>query len=97
MGYGPWNKVDFTGLLRECGFNGPQRAAAIGTLIARMAVPGSEQAMYRWLGTRSALGELIDFDYEVMDTMALYRISDRLYCHHEALETVLFERVRDLY
>lgn len=97
LGLWAMDQVDFTGLLRECGFNGPQRAAAIGTIIARLAAPGSEQATYRWLGARSALGELVDYDYEAMDAMALYRISDRLYRHRKHLETALFERVRDLF
>ena len=35
--------------LEALGFNGPQRAAAIGTLVARMAAPGSELATYHWL------------------------------------------------
>jgi len=90
-------QVDFAGVLRDCHFNGPQRAAAIGSIIARMAAPGSEQATYRWLGTRSALGELVDFDYETLDAMALYRISDRLYRHRATIEEALFARVQDLF
>jgi len=39
--------VDFTDLLTDCGFNGSQRAAALGTIIGRMAAPGSEQATWR--------------------------------------------------
>jgi transposase len=90
-------QVDFPGLLRDCGFNGPQRAAAIGTVIARMAAPGSEQATYRWLRSRSALGELVNFDYETQEPTALYRISDRLYRHRGQIEGALFDRVRDLF
>ncbi|MDN5872708.1 MAG: IS1634 family transposase, partial [Nitrococcus sp.] len=90
-------QVDFAGLLGDCGCNGPQRGAAIGTIIARMAAPGSEQATYRWLRSRSALGELLAYDYETMDDMALYRISDRLYRQRAWIEAALFERVRDLF
>jgi hypothetical protein len=42
--------------LTVLGFNGPQRAAAIGTLIERMTAPGSELATHHWLQQRSALG-----------------------------------------
>ena len=41
-------------------------AAAIGSVIARMARPGSERATRRWLGERSALGELLGVDFETM-------------------------------
>ncbi|MBK1633951.1 transposase [Thiohalocapsa halophila] len=83
--------------LTVLGFNGPQRAAAIGTLIGRMVAPGSELATHHWLQQRSALGELIDFDFTTLDLMALYRISDRLLAHKPALEAFLYERERDLF
>ncbi len=60
------------------GFNGPQQAAAIATLVARMAAPGSELATYHWLQQHSALGELIDYDFSGLELKALYRISDQL-------------------
>ncbi len=36
-------------ILAEAGFNGNQQAAAIGSVIGRMAAPGSELATWRWL------------------------------------------------
>ena len=41
--------------LPELGLSGSLCAAAIGSVIARMARPGSERATRRWLGERSAL------------------------------------------
>ena len=58
-------------LLAELGVNGAQRTALIGALIARMAAPGSELAAPRWLGQASALGELLDVDYETLPLMSL--------------------------
>ena len=83
--------------LSALGLSGPQRAAAIGTLIARMVAPGSELATHQWLQQRSALGELIDFDFTRLDLMALYRIADRLLAHKPALESFLYTRERDLF
>ncbi len=83
--------------LAALGFNGPQQAAAIGTLVARMAAPGSELATHQWLQEQSALGELIDYDFLDMDLMALYRISDQLLKHKEALEGFLYEQERTLF
>ena len=52
-------------------------AAALGSVIARMARPGSERATRRWLGERSALGELLGVDFETMGAMQLYRVNRR--------------------
>ena len=59
-------QVQLLPLLNRLGFNGPQCAAAVGSIIGRMAVPGSERATYRWLAQRSALGELLEVDFESM-------------------------------
>jgi transposase len=83
--------------LAALGLNGPQRAAAIGTLIARMATPGSELATCQWLQEQSALGELIDYDFLRMEFKALYRICDQLLKHKAALEGFLYEQERTLF
>ncbi|RMG59559.1 MAG: IS1634 family transposase, partial [Gammaproteobacteria bacterium] len=90
-------QVDFAGLLASLGLTGPQRAAAIGSIIGRMAAPGSERATHRWLDEHSGLGELLDVDYSAMGLSALYRASDRLLAHKGALEAALFERLSDLF
>jgi len=90
-------QVDFTGLLASLGLTGPQRAAAIGSIIGRMAAPGSERATHHWLDEHSGLGELLDVDYSAMGLSALYRASDRLLAHKSTLEEALFKRVNDLF
>ena len=84
-------------LLQQLGFNGPQRAAAVGSIIGRMAAPGSERATYRWLQQRSALGELLEVDYESISMMQLYRASDLLGAAQKQIESHLFNRVTDLF
>jgi transposase len=76
--------------LSELGLNRPQIAAAVGNIVARMAQPGSELATHAWLKDSSALGELIDFDFQAMDLNRLYRASDALYKHRHALQEHLF-------
>ncbi len=90
-------QIGFAALLEELGLTGPQRAAAMGSIIGRMAVPGSELAVHQWLRERSALGELMDVDYESMSLMQLYRVSDILLRHQSALENRLFSRLKDLF
>lgn len=83
--------------LRELGFTGPQIAAALGNIVGRMAAPGSELATYKWLQERSALGELLDYDYEGMDLQQLYRSADRLLKHRDALEAHLYGEAKSLF
>jgi hypothetical protein len=83
--------------LSALGLNRPQIAAAVGNIVARMAQPGSELATHAWLKDTSALGELIDFDFEAMDLNRLYRASDVLYKHREALQEHLFGQARSMF
>ena len=87
----------FEDKLAELGLNRPQIAAAVGNIIGRMAHPGSELATHAWLQKRSALGELIDFDFEAMDLNRLYRASDALYKHRDALQDHLFGAAKSLF
>ncbi len=72
-------------------------AAVVGSVIARMARPGSDRATRRWLGERSALGELLGVDFETMGAMQLSRASDALMAHREAIERHLFDRAMGLF
>ena len=94
------NAIAQTGLadkLTELGVSGKLKNAALANIIGRMAHPGSEQATFRWLINESALGELLDVDFEAMSSMALYRASDELIKHRVAIETHLFQAVQDLF
>ena len=90
-------QVDFVGLLQGLGLTGPQRAAVLGVIVGRLAAPGSELATQRWLCERSALGELLDVDFEAMSLMQFYRAADVLMRHREAIEGALFARVSELF
>ena len=87
----------FEAKLGELGLNRPQVAAAVATVIARMAHPGSELATHAWLQQQSALGDLIGFDFESMDLNRLYRASDMLYKHRDALQDHLFAQAQSLF
>ena len=83
--------------LKELGFNGPQAAAAIGTIIGRCCQPGSELATHEWLRERSGLGELIDYDFTNLSLYGLYQVSDQLLKKKDAIEEHLFARERSLF
>lgn len=62
-----------------------------------MAAPGSELATWRWLGERSAVGELLGVNFDTMPLMQLYRTSDLLVRHRDKIEEALFGRIQDLF
>ena len=62
-----------------------------------LARPGSERATWGWLRRRSGLGELLDFDFQTLSLMQMYRASDALMKHRRAIGTHLFTRAMGLF
>ena len=83
--------------LKELKFTGPQIAAAMGTIIGRMCQPGSELSTHYWLQNKSALGELIDHDFDKTSLYRMYQISDQLLKHKKSLEKYLFTKEQNLF
>ena len=90
-------QLGLTALLTDLGVNGALRAAAAGALVGRLAHPASERETHRWLQERSGLGELLGVDFETVSAMQLYRASDALVKHREAIEAHLFDRAMGLF
>lgn len=83
--------------LKDLGFNGPQTAAALGTIIGRACKPGSELSTHSWLQEQSALGELIDFDFDKLSLYSMYQVSDQLLREQEAIERHLYKQECNLF
>ena len=83
--------------LTELGINGVQRAAILGNVIGRMAAPGSELATWDWLHNHSALGKLLECDFQSMSHMSLYRASNLLMRHRSVIEEHVFGAVQTLF
>jgi transposase len=84
-------------ILEIAGFSGRQQAEALGNIIGRMCAPRSERATANWLKEKSALGELLNYDFIEMPLMQLYRASDRLFENKELIEEKIFECVQDIF
>lgn len=84
-------------ILEQAGFSGRQQAEALGNIVGRMCAPRSERATATWLKEKSALGELLNYDFAAMPMMQLYRASDRLFENKKVIEQKLFERVQDIF
>jgi transposase len=72
--------------LRELGLNRNQVAVSLGVIAGRMIVPGSERSTHYWLQNLSALDELMGFDFSNLSLDRVYKVSDRLLKHKDALE-----------
>lgn len=83
--------------LSGLGFNGVERAAAIGSVVGRAVSPGSELQTFDWLNHRSCLGELIDFDYGTLSLTRLYTVSDKLLKVQPELEIFLAAQEQSLF
>jgi transposase len=83
--------------LKTLGFNGPQLAAATGTIIGRMCRPASELATHYWLQNVSGLGELIDYDFSKINLYKMYSVSDQLLKNKEAIEKYLYLQEKNLF
>ncbi len=97
MAYDALQSLQLDSQLTLLGLNRAEVMAAIGSIIGRMAAPGSELSTHRWLQRESGLGELIDYDFSQCSLSRLYRASDQLLKHRDSLETHLFERERTLF
>lgn len=89
--------LGFEDILSSVGMNRPQRMSAIGSVIGRMTLPASEDATFAWLKHNTSLGELLEFDFETMSAMRLYRASDQLIRNREKIEQGLFRRIEDMF
>ena len=97
VGLWAMEQVGLRALLAQLGLNSRQQAAAMGSIIGRLAAPGSERATHRWLRDTSALGDLLEVDFENYSLMQLYRASDALMAHREAIEAHLFGAAMTLF
>ena len=85
--------------LRLRGLDAPaEQAIAAALVVARMVHPSSEYAAHAWLAGSSATLELLGLERaKPLSLSKLYRTSDLLWKHREALETALAQRERSLF
>ena len=72
--------------LRNLGLNRFQLAVALGVIAGRLIAPGSERATHYWMQNLTALDELLGIDYSGVSLDSVYKASDRLLKHKDALE-----------
>lgn len=90
-----FNQLGIPHLLSDLGFHPDQIHQAALLVIGRLLHPASERETACWGKEISALGELMGTDFRHLSNNALYRTSDRLLQHKEAIERRLWERERE--
>jgi len=97
VGYHATKQLELPKILTEIGFNPKQVNLALGTIIGRLASPGSELSTHYYLTEQSGLDELLNTDFSGLPLKNLYKISDQLLKNKTAIEQALYKRERDLF
>jgi transposase len=96
VGHQFWRRLELDRILRDCGFSDAVRRLACVMTLNRLIAPCSEHAMPAWI-KRTALSDILDFDFDALDEDPLYRVLDKLHPHRAAIEAELVARERSLF
>lgn len=84
-------------ILLDVGLNKTQMHLAIGNIIGRLVLPGSELNTHRYLSEQSALDELLGTDFSNLSLKNFYKVTDLIFKHKTKIETALYHREKDLF
>ena len=96
VGHQIWNQLGMNGILQPAGLS--PRACLLSEVMTlnRLIFPLSEHAMPDWI-RRTALGDILQQNFSVLEDETLYRNLDRLHPNREAIERELAEREKTLF
>jgi hypothetical protein len=97
VGYHAAKQLKFDEILENLDFNPKQIELALGSVIGRLANPGSELSTHHYLTEHSGIDELLETDFSGLSLKKFYAISDKLLEHKEAIEKALYKREKDLF
>jgi len=92
-----WKRLEFSSILKECGFNKKEIALAKVVILGRLLSPGSELHTINWFRKISSLEESLSTDLSKTGKDAFYEIGDMLYAKHEQIERLLREKTKHLF
>lgn len=96
IGHNFWERLNFPGILKECGFNERQIKTAEISVLNRLIAQDSEHSIISWLQT-VAVDELLGIDTSQVGDDRFYRISDKLLKNQGEIEESLYQREKDLF
>lgn len=83
VGYQFWRRLELDRILSECALPERVRRLACVMTLNRLISPCSEHAMPAWI-KRTALGDILEDDFDALDEDRLYRVLDKLHPHRAA-------------
>ncbi len=92
-----WRRLDFDGVLTECGFNQKQICLAKSIIVGRLIYPGSDYRTWQWLQKKTALLEMLPVDLASTGKDLFYEIADEIYRKKPKLERALRDRETTLF
>jgi hypothetical protein len=96
VGYQFWQRLELDRILREAGLSATVRRLACAMMLNRLIAPCSEHAMPAWM-RRTALGDLLNTDFDTIAEDPLYEVLDKLHPHRATIEAALVARERSLF
>lgn len=84
-----WERLNFSGILSECGFDSKEIALSKAVILGRLIEPSSDFRTWEWLTTRSSLLEMLPVDLSKIGKDLIYEISDTLLSHKLKIEKKL--------
>ena len=91
------NRLEIPQKLKNLGFSRKKRGLAIGFLVAQILNRENDRGDLAWLQENSAIGELIDLDFNPVTSSEFNEISALLLSHKEALEKGLYQSTCENY
>jgi len=96
IGHCFWERLNFSTILSDCGFNKRQIKTAQISLLNRLIAQDSEHSIISWLQT-VAIEEIVGLDVSRYGDDRFYRISDKLLKNRDYIEENLYQREKDLF
>jgi hypothetical protein len=96
VAYQYWKKLGMDQILSDVGLHQRERKLTCLMTMNRVLAPCSEHAMPDWIRT-TALGDILEDDFDTLTEDPLYRNLDALYSRRAAIEGRLADKERDLF
>ena len=96
VGYQFWRRLELDRILAGCGLSETVRRLSCAMTLNRLIAPCSEHAMPDWI-RRTALGDILDVDFDRLAEDPLYEVLDKLYPLRAVIEAALVARERSLF
>jgi transposase len=97
VGLSVFKRLALDKFLKKLGFNENQITLSALSVVGKLVHPASELGTREWAQSLSGIDELLGADFRRLSQNALYRISDKLLTHKEAIEQHLREKEKDLF